>query len=335
MRRLLVFNPEHDLALAANRTPYTPPKGVMILRKEKSLLPAIYADNGDFILVLSHFNYNEIESAIFYDKIIQKNLTVLLPEEIHSVKDKITTVIPWGWDKEIVRILAEAGIHHNLYPESSELEKIRDLSHRRTGIHLRDKIYSKLNSKDFYAPKELYSINDITDFIKDYGSSFFKAPWSSSGRGIVSSEHISLQGLQEWCSGIIKKQGSIMAEPAWSKVLDFATEWVIEDMKAIFKGYSVFESSSRGKYHGNMKSPQSKLLSIIKSYAKNEIDEYLEAQKEALESVIAPFYKGPLGIDMLVDNKGEINPCVEINLRLTMGFINTPDGKNWLQNYGK
>ena len=31
-------------------------------------------------------------------------------------------------------------------------------------------------------------------------------------------------------------------------------------------------------------------------------------------------YVGPVGIDMLADKDGRVNPCVEINLRHTMGM---------------
>ena len=36
---------------------------------------------------------------------------------------------------------------------------------------------------------------------------------------------------------------------------------------------------------------------------------------------MAPFYDGPLGIDMLVTSERNIHPCVEINLRDTMGRV--------------
>ena len=41
----------------------------------------------------------------------------------------------------------------------------------------------------------------------------------------------------------------------------------------------------------------------------------------AIQNVLTDGYEGPLGIDMLVTSQGIIHPCVEINLRNTMGSI--------------
>ena len=51
---------------------------------------------------------------------------------------------------------------------------------------------------------------------------------------------------------------------------------------------------------------------------------------KALDSIIAPHYDGPLGIDMMFykNENGEIalNPCVEVNLRMTMGMVTAAMG---------
>lgn len=46
----------------------------------------------------------------------------------------------------------------------------------------------------------------------------------------------------------------------------------------------------------------------------------IESQRLAIDSLIAPHYNGPVGIDMFSTVEGDLNPCVEINLRLTMGL---------------
>ena len=125
----------------------------------------------------------------------------------------------------------------------------------------------------------------------------------------------------EWAHGVIRRQWSIIAEPSWNKRLDFATEWTIRSGKPEFLGYSIFEASSRGKYHGNVEDSQENLLKRIQKAAPSFGEDIIEAQKMALATHIAPFYEGPLGIDMLSDNEGNINSCVEINLRLTMGHL--------------
>ena len=62
---------------------------------------------------------------------------------------------------------------------------------------------------------------------------------------------------------------------------------------------------------------------LIESYP--ALDEVVDDVLKALDAIIAPHYDGPLGIDMMLyrDEHGEIalNPCVEVNLRMTMGMI--------------
>jgi hypothetical protein len=60
------------------------------------------------------------------------------------------------------------------------------------------------------------------------------------------------------------------------------------------------------------------------------IDQVVEEVLKAIDTLIAPHYSGPLGIDMMLyrDDKGEIaiNPCVEVNLRMTMGMVTAAMG---------
>ena len=51
MVTLYVFNPEHDLALASNLSNFTAPHAGRRLRSDLGYLPAIWADENDYILV--------------------------------------------------------------------------------------------------------------------------------------------------------------------------------------------------------------------------------------------------------------------------------------------
>ena len=53
------------------------------------------------------------------------------------------------------------------------------------------------------------------------------------------------------------------------------------------------------------------------------------ALTSTVNTVIAPYYEGPLGVDLLLGrHNGEevINPCVEVNLRMTMGMVTSQLG---------
>lgn len=320
-KTLHVFNPEHDFALAIGPGPYTPPREILKIKNLFSLLPATYARNGDFIVVPEELNPKEMENLPFFNLLAHKKLVVVKPGELVNLTHQIDKVSPWGWDHAVKNFLLSEGIKENLLPDNHHLNKIRDLSHRRIVIPFRE-TFSQISGFPIkFMPQELSKVEEVEKYLKIHPHAFFKAPWSSSGRGIVVSNHITLKGLFEWSHGIIRRQGSILAEPAWDKQLDFATEWRIKDGRAQFLGLSVFNASSRGKYHGNVSLNQPQLVNLIREKTKQFNPSFIEAQKLVLEKIIAPYYTGPLGIDMLADSSGEINPCVEINLRMTMGII--------------
>ena len=62
------------------------------------------------------------------------------------------------------------------------------------------------------------------------------------------------------------------------------------------------------------------------------LDAVVDHVLAALDVIIAPHYKGPLGVDMMIyrdGNKGlAVNPCVEVNLRMTMGMVVAALGQN-------
>lgn len=326
-KRLLVFNPEHDLALGVGSGPYTPPAEVLKIRKMNTLLPAKYADNGDFILSLDNITLDEASLLPHFEEFKGKNLTLVTLENLKDITGEIESVMPWGWDHALRSVLEEAGLPEKFLPASAQINKIRELSHRRTVIPIRKFIARELGTPCLNLPCEILSVEDVERFLEIHPIAYLKAPWSSSGRGIVVSDHITWKGLLEWSHGIIRHQGSLIAEAAWQRIFDFATEWVVHLGEAQFLGVSVFETSSRGKYHKNIAGSQEFLLNLIKEKVPGFSENYLKVQKKALESFIAPCYEGFIGIDMFADIHGNINPCVEVNLRLTMGHIQLPSLK--------
>ena len=316
-----MFNPEHDLALAVGKGPYTPPAEVVNLRKANSLLPALYADNGDFILITDPLSDEEIRSSEFYPLVKKKNLNLVSPELLPQISHKIDRIEPWGWDYAIRNMLKSSGMPDHLLLSQENIEEIRRLSHRRTAIPFREFISTILGEKTIKPVKELFSLKEVEEFLGINPVVYFKAPWSSSGRGIVVSDHIKTKGLFEWCHGIIRRQGSVMAEPAWDRVFDFATEWIIRDNEPKFLGYSIFQTSSRGKYHKNIIGTENEVQNLIFKSIPSFSQDIIMAQAQSLKSMIAPSYNGYLGIDMLADSEGNINTCVEINLRMTMGHV--------------
>ena len=56
--KLHIFNPEHDIALAANQPRFTAPHAGRQLRADLGFLPALWAADGDMVLV------DDVETAL-------------------------------------------------------------------------------------------------------------------------------------------------------------------------------------------------------------------------------------------------------------------------------
>lgn len=212
------------------------------------------------------------------------------------------------------------------------------LSHRRNSI-LFNKIlnddFEKLPDAEFLIsplPNEFFDIDCVMDMYYDLKREnkemVVKHPWSSAGRGIFFTADSHEEKVRQWISGVIRRQGSAICEVAADRKLDFASEWIVDTPGDTprFLGFSVFKTSHRGAYEGNIRAPQSQLIKIIKEAAPCfNPDTIVEIQRKALAKIIFESdcpYKGYIGIDMLADNASAVRACVEINFRCTMGVIN-------------
>lgn len=324
MQTIHIFNPDTDYALASGLDFYTPPASVITLRREMALLPALWAKPGDAILLLDDLDptttLDYLDSGTIPDKArLISGLQIYRPEDTLS---PIADFQPWGWNRDLRRRLIAAGADPCCLPSVEYIDCLRDLSHRRTTIPF-NKAIQVVGTAPLHRrlPVELNSVDDVLAWLDDNPGAWLKAPWSSSGRGVLRTSDLETRHVRPWAHGIIRRQGSVMAEHGVARALDFATEWHCDGGKARFLGLSVFETSPRGKYQSNLRLSQEALEKRIMEVAPSWSETILKAQKDALESIIAPHYSGPLGIDMMVDNEGLVYPCVEINLRRTMGMI--------------
>lgn len=267
-------------------------------------------------------------------------------------------VMPWGWNASIRHRLLKAGVPSSNLPSEVYISRLRELSHRRMTIGANSCLNkmmvgsSELRRHRAPLPLELRSIAEVETLLAGplshfrydeeenilcedavgegqegdrYCGLYFKAPWSSSGRGVLYTgaapdQQMPLEKILKWCNGIISRQGSVMCELGASRAADFATEWIADGEGGVrFMGYSFFRTSFRGKYQGNICSSQREILGEIRRYAPDFGDWVVSMQSEMLRQSIGE-YKGPLGVDMLCDTEGHIRCCVEINLRMTMGM---------------
>lgn len=328
--RIHIYNPEHDYALASGTPFYTPPAEVCRLRDAHALMPLAWADAGDAIIIPE-----TVDKSCLPDT---PGVTLLHPGEIAGfiALHPEAEIEPWGWDCMIRHQLSICGVPESKLPSPEWINAVRNISHRRTSILFNEILNRKLS--DFGLdrhlspiPVEFHDAESALEWLKEVKEAFFKAPWSSAGRGVLCSLELDAEKhIEPWLRGIIRRQGSIIGEALFRKKIDFATEWFVgEDADGepdiMYLGLSSFCASRRGKYHCQT-SVASKLERLrMESEVPDFGDSFIEAQREALREVLMTVPKGNryigfLGIDMMASENGRIRGGVELNFRRTMGI---------------
>ncbi|MDR2233313.1 MAG: hypothetical protein LBE56_09340, partial [Tannerella sp.] len=92
-----------------------------------------------------------------------------------------------------------------------------------------------------------------------------------------------------------------------------------------FEGLAVFSTTSKGIYSGNMLGTKEMLERELTKYVSGEqLQKIKETLTDVLASLLGRDYQGFLGVDMLIYRSRHsfaIHPCIEINLRRTMGLV--------------
>lgn len=299
MAKLLIFNPEHDYALANPSPYYTAPDSVKRIAKSLEKLPLVWAATEDCILLAD----NTIVRA-------DGSGTISLDYALKIVSE----IIPWGWDTQVRHRLRDMGFSPTLLPTDETLDTVRRLSHRRISIPFNLHLHSPS------IPCEFFSVEEAMEYRAANPNAYFKLPWSSGGRGVVATEELSEHQTRQWLTGALRRQKSVLGEKGIDRTLDFASLWTV-GKEVEFDGFSVSLSDGRGKYGGNMTGSQRQLIALIKKAAPDFDYEIIDRQKEFIQTHISEGYRGKMGIDMMVDRTGTVYPCVEINLRRTMGHV--------------
>lgn len=319
--KLHIFNPDHDLALAANRIPFTAPHAGRALRYDLSFLPAIWAEEGDFVYAEHPETARQRACELGVD--VEK-VSFVNSAKIAALNFSCSDICPWGWNKvlshELAMSLSVTGL-----PAESVLDGWRTISGRQwAAAHLLPFLRRSDSVGDAFC---LHTVNDVTQYLALYESVVLKAPWSCSGRGIRYVTPSSWDArMQSWTAHVLQKQGAVMLEPYYNKVLDFGMEFKIHRQEIRFLGLSLFRTL-HGAYSGSVVSSEEYKQEILTQYVGRERLDQLSHDIIALMSRHDLHgYEGCFGVDMMIvsPNSGEgfkIHPCVELNMRRTMGHV--------------
>ena len=326
MHTLHLFNPWHDEALAANVQYYSPSLAGRKLACALSELPRIWGKDEDECLKVP-------ESGRVKD---------LVPPDW----SKIQHIAPWGWDNHVVEIFQRLGAPESLLPTEEQLHVMRHLSSRVNVSELLAKDSEHLLQTHRgitpFSSTFCRSMEEVTAALEPLkGRAMLKSPWSSSGRGVFPIKGTLDPVAEARVQKILQQQGGIEVQSLHEVLGNFAFEYhALPDGTVEYDGLSLFHAAPGGAYLGNLVAhPQKMERELCRWMAPHAVEwgisgENLPQLLHQLRSVLAELlakwldarYVGPLGVDLLITPTG-IHPCVEINLRRTMGHVAVTLGK--------
>ena len=332
---LHIFNPDHDLVLAAGNDHFTPPKAARDLYADLGFLPALWAKTGDLVLVADAEaaceRLRHIKGRTKGVQLVDRN-TLQRTLARGTITSNQLDIAPWGWDKNVKELLAGIGVSEDVLPSDRWLEDVRTISSRQwMSQNILPELVSRLNnlypSKFIGTSFVVQSMAQLHTLLQEHALVVVKAPWSSSGRGIRYIENKPDPSTEGWCANTIEKQGWITFDPYYNKIRDFGMEFNANaDGSIDYLGLSIFKTSKR-TYTGSLLATEGTKLEYLSQYIDVSI---LKAVTETITTMLSALllnkYVGPLGIDMMLvkqegTNNLAIHPCVEINLRRTMGHV--------------
>ncbi len=327
--RIHVFNPEHDIALAANQKRFTAPHAGRQMRADLGFIPALWAYDSDFVIV------DDVEAALEAVRHIRKNahkvefITLSDLKKLELSNNVHVQIMPWGWDCSIKEQLLRADSRLEAFmPDDASIDIMRKLSNRRFASEHLLPILHDTNCKVVGESSYCETEADVLAVMLRYGTSVLKSPWSSSGRGV---RYVPAKQPDDhvlgWVRNILRQQGGIMVEPLYPKVYDFGMEFYATAEGVIeYSGLSLFATRG-GAYTGSICATESDKREMLSHYVDLKLLDRICSQiKKILASQFKDKYVGPFGIDMMsIAKDGEdgfwLHPCVELNLRRTMGHV--------------
>jgi hypothetical protein len=301
------------------------------MMKDLAILPLWYAAEGDFVFVDG--DQEPPPLAGWLPEGLSLPARLLTRKEMAAASSRLPRLeaAPWGASKQSERLFGEL---KQSYALDIDLPAWKDeyacLTSRRTAARCLTEIQRLLPDFDFPAAPVFFSRPDeIESYLRRHPGSFvLKAPYSSSGRGLIWLNE-NRPDHSDWnrIKGILRKQGAAGLERKLNKTLDFALEFASDGKGNLrYEGLSVFDTNTRGGYLGNRLQAQSDLRKLLLTYVGEEaLLRVKEAAAQAIRRMYANCYAGYLGVDMLIyqreDGSCGVHPCVEINLRRTMGLL--------------
>lgn len=323
------FNPTAELSVANGDFSYQPSALLRQFEREMAAIMLYFASEKDLVVV------DDYPDEQFLNTIRQ--LKPHLPgfikkTDLECSQQSFDKLVPWGWSPAVINEFQSLFPRFSPAFNASGRGKWKNdfalFYNRKKATGILDYIYEnyegELPEKTILEPLICKNCDIANELLKQKRQIVFKAPLSSSGRGIQMLRKESLNSSNiAWLKSIINKQGFVMAETLHNKVADVSLHFFKQSGKTTkFIDKVFFKTNSKGQflgcYTGNHPDPA--VNSLINKHIKKGITTILEqAFNKQFEN-----YEGYLGLDMMVieiNGQEQLHPCVEVNPRFTMGLL--------------
>jgi hypothetical protein len=323
------FNPGHETAVLNASKHYQPAANQLKIQHDLAFLPAWYADPDDWVWV------DEEPANAFREEICRVHAGIRTLS-IDRLIDERNTLLGqgidlWGISPQSIHRFESISRQYGLgWQIPVWTEELRRLSSRTTALHILTQLLQSIPELSGTAvPHFVSSLGELEEYLHHHpGRWLIKSPFSSSGRGLVwLALGLPARSEQQIIGGMLKKQSQVSVEPALDKVMDFSMHFEISAGQAIrFAGYSIFQTNEKGAYIGSFTATQEVLKNQIHAFIDKHLLSLVKNQLlSILQKTYSPHYNGNLGVDMLVyrttDGAYRLHPCIEINLRKSMGYL--------------
>ncbi|MDO5570354.1 MAG: hypothetical protein Q4F97_02670 [Bacteroidales bacterium] len=295
------YNPDNDMALANGDKNFVSPL-------------AIQKMSDDLVPMFEHIKFDG--DKIFY------NVNDLDSRNIVNAKAFV-----WGWSPAVLNFIKSLPIEFLNLPSEDDINYLRDISHRKTSIEILKSL--NIYDSDYPLPQLpilCSEIEEISVMFDNQEKFILKSPWSSSGKGIIWSKQNTKQNLLNRAKNILNKNRSIIIEKEFDKIIDFGALFYADENGSVsFYGFSLFNTDINGIYRGNVLASNEDIKQIITSFINRELlDNTICMLIPILKKILNNKYTGFFGIDMMIYkdcNIFHLHPCIELNLRMTMGVV--------------
>lgn len=328
MQRLWVFNPGHEEALRHRaKASYNPSRLVRQMMCDLPQLMCLLAQEGDYIYAPSLCG----QQAQLLD---HRGIALDNYSQVPCLRLEM-----WAWEHHLAKQVERWALRQGLtltYPNISS--EYYALSHRQASNsylkNLANRYPHLIASTDIIPSWHSHAESLYNRAQSLYNQGFkqlvVKLPYSSSGRGVLVFPNPLEAKAQALIKLQINKHGSVSIEPYLNKKQDYASLWYIDREGIRPLGFSKFYTKAdqhNTAYAGNYlltdKDIETELIEAVGSvqdweYLQNFMHNYLW-------KTFGTYYEGHIGVDMMSYRSANgalcLHPCVEINLRCTMGVL--------------